>query len=233
MLGRSNSLQIKFTPIVFIPNYKNKSPLEIAEIDFFDSASYFYRGMAWLDFHNRTRKFSSLLYACAEARHGIEYLLFEELVISTGANLSIDEYRKCVKERNRFTKTIKKLTPDYERIQEFTKIIVSLEPTIPNLIYWDHHSLMKSWGTISNYLHWFGARNLTTENPTKLESYSKEIEKVLTPIWIKITSGQSGIMHPKDMAPIVKEVWDKFRNNEIDAKQAKFQLNYLKPLATL
>lgn len=215
------------------PNYKNKSPVEIAEINFFDSASYFYRGMAWLDYHKRTHKFSSLLYACAEARHGIEYLLFEELVISTGANLSVEEYQKCVKEKNRFTKTIKRLTPDYECMQEFTKILVSLEPSIPNLIYWDHNSLMKAWGIMSNYLHWFGARNLTTESITKLESYSTDIEKVLTPIWVKITSGQSGMMHPKDMNPIVREIWERFRNNQIDTTQAKFQLNYLKPLAMM
>lgn len=107
--------------------------------------------MSWLDYHKRTRQFSSLLYACIEARQG-EYLLFKLLVISTGANLSVEQYRKCVNEKNRFNKTIKQLTPDYELIQEFTKILSSVEPSLPKLIYFDNTQLMMTWGVLSQYL---------------------------------------------------------------------------------
>lgn len=215
---------------MYIPNHVGKNPNEIADIDSFDSASYLYRSMAWLDYHKRSKKFSSLLYACAEGRHGIEYLLFEELVISTGANLSVEDYKKCVNERNRFKKTIEQLSPNYELLQAFTKILVSLEPKLPKIIYWDHSSLMKAWGALSHYLHWFGARNLTSENQEWLDSALPEIEKVLVPIWTKITSGQSGLMHPKDMAPVVREIWECFRTRKIDDATAKFRLEYLKPL---
>jgi hypothetical protein len=216
-----------------IPNYIGKNLDEILGIESFDAAGYFYRSMAWLDYHKRTGKFSSLLYACIEGRCGIEYLLFEELIISTGANLSIEDYKKCVKEKNRFIKTIKNVAPEYERMQEFTKILISLGPSDRVFIYWNHASLMKDWGILSNYLHWFGARTLTRENPSELKVYSEKIERVLLPTWKNITSGQSAIMHPRDMKPIVKEVWEKFRTDKIDATQAKFQLNYLKPLAKL
>lgn len=214
-----------------IPNYIGKSPNEILATEFFDSASYLYRGMAWLDYHKRTKQFSALIYACAEGRHGIEYLLFEELVISTGANLSVEDYQKCVNERNRFKKTIAQLSPDYERLQEFTQILASLEASFPKLIYWDHSALMKAWGFLSHYLHWFGARNLTSECDTWVASAQAEISKVLEPIWLKITSGQSGLMHPKDMNPVVRDIWERFRLGEIDVPTAKFQLDYLKPLA--
>lgn len=214
-----------------IPNYIGKNPSEILAVEFFDSASYLYRGMAWLDYHKRTKQFSPLIYACVEGRHGIEYLLFEELVISTGANLSIEDYQKCVNERNRFKKTIAQLSPDYERLQVFTKILASLEPSIPKLIYWDHSAVMKAWGSLSHYLHWFGARNLTSENATWVASAQTEIFKVLEPIWLKITSGPSGLMHPKDMNRVVREVWERFKSGEIDGPAAKFQLEYLKPLA--
>jgi hypothetical protein len=213
-----------------IPNYIGKNPEEIAALDCYDSASYLFRAMAWLDYHKRTNKFSSLLYACIEARQGIEYLLFELLVISTGADLSVEQYRKCVNEKNRFIKTIKQLTPDYELLQEFTKILASLEPSFPKLIYWDNAQLMKTWGVLSQYLHWFGARSLTTENPQELKLVSNLIENELNPVWIKITSGQSALMHPKDMVLVVYEIWDAFRMGKVSVESAKFQLDYLKPI---
>ncbi|MES2489820.1 MAG: hypothetical protein V4607_08505 [Pseudomonadota bacterium] len=214
-----------------IPTHIGKSASEILETPFFDSASYLFRGMAWLDYHKRKNQFSAIIYACAEGRHGIEYLLFEELVISTGANLSIEDYKKCVNERNRFKKAIAQLSPDYERLQDFTKILASLETSIPQLIYWDHSALMKAWGTLSHYLHWFGARNLTSESAIWVESAQTEISQTLEPIWMKITSGRSGLMHPTNMNPVVRKIWERFRSGEIDNAAAKFQLEYLKPLA--
>ncbi len=214
-----------------IPNHIGKDPNYILGIDSFDSANYIYRSMLWLDYHKRTRTYSSLLYACAEARQGIEYLLFEELVISTGANLSIEDYKKCLKERKSFVKIIKKLSPNYERLQEFTKILVELEPSIPNLIYWNHSLLMRAWGNISDYLHWVGARNLTTENHNWLDSSAIKVEEVVEPLWIKITSGLNGLMHDKDMHPIVQEIWNEFRTKQINAESAKFRLNIYKPLS--
>lgn len=92
---------------MYIPNHRGKSPEEIVEIEFYNSASYLFRAMSWLDYHKRTRQFSSLLYACIEARQGFEYLLFELLIISTGANLLVEQYLNCVNEKNIFKKTIK------------------------------------------------------------------------------------------------------------------------------
>lgn len=122
------------------------------------------------------------------------------------------------------------MTPDYELLQEFTKILSSVEPSFPKLIYFDNTQLMKTWGVLSQYLHWFGARNLTTENPAELDVIFNRIESELNPIWIQITSGQSAMIHSKDMVPVVHEIWEKFRTGRIDAEAAKFQLIYLKPI---
>jgi len=213
-----------------IPSHIGKTPEEIIDIEYFDSAGYLFKSMAWLDYFTRGHNFSPLLYACADARHGIEYLLFEELVVSTGANLSVEEYRRCVNERNRFIKTIAKLTPDYDRLKQFTRIIVALEPAAPKLIDWDHKALMKAWGMLSRYLHWFGARVLTTQKRACLDSAYAEIKGTVEPLWINITSGRSGIMHPKDMHPTVKDIWNRFRIGEIDEEGAQFQLKFLEPL---
>lgn len=213
-----------------IPSHIGKTPEEIIRVEYFDSAGYLFKSMAWLDYYTRVRNFSPLLYACADARHGIEYLLFEELVVSTGANLSEAEYRRCVNERNRFVKTIAQLTPDYDRLKQFTRIVVGLEPSAPKLIDWDHQALMKAWGELSHYLHWFGARVLTTEKQGWLDSTFAEIKKTIEPLWINITSGRSGIMHPKDMHPTVKDIWSRFRIGEIEESGARFQLKFLEPL---
>lgn len=213
-----------------IPSHVGKSPEEIIGIEYFDSAGYLFKSMAWLDYFARVRNFSPLLYACADSRHGIEYLLFEELVVSTGANLSVEEYKRCVNERNRFVKTIAQLTPDYDRLKLFTKVVAGFEPSVPKLIDWDHKALMKAWGVLSHYLHWFGARVLTTEKSEWLDAAYTEIKETIEPLWINITSGQSGIMHPKDMHQTVKEIWGRFRIGEIDEEGARFQLKFLEPI---
>ena len=213
-----------------IPSHIGKSPEEILAIPYFDSAGYLFKAMAWLDYFTRARNFSPLLYACADSRHGIEYLLFEELVISTGANLSEADYKQCVNERNRFVKTIAKLTPDYDRLKQFTRLVASMEPAAPKLIDWDHKALMKAWGTVSHYLHWFGARVLTSEKDDWLEEAYLEIKGTMEPVWVNITSGRSGILHPKDMHPTAREVWVRFRNGEIDEQATRFQLKFLEPI---
>lgn len=217
---------------ISIPNHIGKTPAEIIAIPYFDSAGHLYKAMAWLDNFTHVGNFSPLLYACADARQGIEYLLFEELVISTGANLSKEEYQRCLSERNRFVKTIARLTPDYDRLKLFTRIVASMEPAAPKLIEWNHKSLMKAWGTVSHYLHWFGARALTSEKNDWLESAHSTICATVEPIWIKITSGRSAILHPKDMHPTARKVWVRFKNGEIDETGVRFQLDFLKPTTT-
>jgi hypothetical protein len=79
-----------------IPSHVGKTPAEIIAIEQLDGGGYLYKSMAWLNYFERVPVFSPLLYACIDARHGIEYLLFEELVISTAQTyrkLTITLYR--------------------------------------------------------------------------------------------------------------------------------------------
>jgi hypothetical protein len=196
----------------------------------FDSAGYLYRAASWVDHYKNNRYFPALIYACTEARHGIEYLLFEELILSTGATLSEADYQRCVKERNRFIKMIKQLSPDYNRLQEFTSAVAALTPGLPKLIYWDHNELVKCWGIVSNYLHWFGAKIHTTEDKEWEQKAYTEIKGTIDSIWRKLSSGQSGILHPDDMKPRVKEVWEEFKEGKMDLEGAKIRLEILQPL---
>ena len=71
------------------PSHTSRTPEQIvSEKIYFDSAGYLYRAMSWIDHFERNDHFVSLLYACIEARYGIEYLIFEEIIISTGADFN-------------------------------------------------------------------------------------------------------------------------------------------------
>jgi len=210
------------------PSHVGRSAEEIiSDKLFYDSAGYLYRAVSWVDHYKNNQHFPVLIYACAEARHGIEYLLFEELILSTGANLSESEYQRCVKQRNRFIKVIKQLSPDYEKLQEFTSAVAALTPGLPKLIYWDHSDLMKSWGIISNYLHWFGSRIYAAEDEAWVRKAFEEIRDTIESIWHKFSSGQSEILHTDEMKPQVREVWEDFKAGKIDLAGAKIRLEIL------
>ncbi|TAK91227.1 MAG: hypothetical protein EPO06_05595 [Burkholderiaceae bacterium] len=212
------------------PSHTNKSPEEIiGQNSQFNSVGYLYRAVSWLDYFERMDQFPALLYACIEGRFGIEYLLFEELVIGTGANLSRQDYEKCLEERTKLKKAIDRLIPDYEKLQQFTSALIAVEPQAPKLIYWKPKDLMKSWGKLSEYLHWLGVRGETTEVASWRTTAYIDVRQTLLPIWEKITSGQSGFMHPDNMNAEIREVWLAFKGGKTDLEGAKIRMNILKP----
>ena len=161
------------------PSPIGKSAEEILDFsDYLDSVGYLFRAVAWLDYFKRSGQFPALLYASIEGRQGIEYLLFEQLIIGTGANLQQEEYERCLKNRTRLSKIIDQLIPDYAKLQEFTSVVVSLQSGTPNLVHWNPKNLMKSWGELSNYLHWMGAKNRTTEVDNWKQNAHTDLERV-------------------------------------------------------
>ncbi len=213
------------------PNHISRSPEEIVSTKlYYDSVGYIYRAMSWLDYFEQHRRFTALLYTCIEARYGIEYLMFEEIVISTGANLSKDEYEKLLKNSTKLLKALKRISPDYEKLQEFTNIIASLTPNFPRIVQWNPNKLMKSWGVISNYLHWCGSKDRTTEAEPWLIKAGQAVRAEIEPIWLNISSGQSAIMHPKDMHPRIRELWYQYKSNEVDLEGVKIRMQILKPI---
>lgn len=189
--------------------------------------------MAWLDYHGRFPTFGSLLNACIAARQGIEYLFFEELLLGLGEGLTEVEYERCVRSADTLNKVVKQRIPQYEKLLEFTKIASSLDKGLPNLISWNHASLMKSWGSLSKYLHWFGAYARTTDDAIWLSDARQRIGDVVSPIWENMIKGRHGVMHPDGMHSSTLEVWNRFVAGEINAETAKFQLQVLRPIPVL
>lgn len=213
------------------PSHINRSPEEIIrENSYLDSVGYLYRAVSWLDYFQRIDHFPALLYACIEGRFGIEYLLFEELVMGTGAKLSRHDYERCLKEGTKLKKAIDRLVPDYKKLQQFTSAITSIQPGLPTVVFWEPSELMKSWGILSKYLHWFGAKNETTEIASWRTAAYDAARQALDPIWKKMCSGQSGFMHPENVMPEVRQVWLDFKNEKIDLESAKIRLDLMKPV---
>lgn len=214
------------------PSHIGRTATEIVEEQsHFDSIGCLFRAMSWLDLFERSNAWPTLLYTCIEGRYGIEYLLFEELVVGTGANLSREDYERCVQEPTKLAKAINRLLPDYEKLQQFTSVIVSLAPPeIPSIIHWKPKELMKAWGDLSKYLHWCGHRLETAESAEWKKTALSDVKGVLTPIWNKVTSGQSACMHPDQMHAEIRELWVEFKEGRVDTAGARIRMNLLKPL---
>lgn len=210
---------------MLVPIYKGRSAEEIlSDRVYFDSVGYFYRAMSWIDYYDRHKTFTSMIYACTDARLGIEHLMFEELVLLTNQKLSEDVYKKCTRETNKFLKMIKTLNPEHEKLNLFAKVLTELEPDAPKLIFWDLSEMSKYWGKYSHYLHWFGSQDRTTDDRSWVDGAANEISEITEKIWVKIASGSRGIMPVSEMTPETKATWEDYKNGKINYSDIKTRL---------
>jgi hypothetical protein len=182
-----------------------------------------------LDYFERHPSLSTLTYACIEARQAIEYLFFEELVVSTGFDLSEEEYRRRLGNSTNFKKIIKRLSPNFEKLRAFTHIVLELDVDGPKPVHWDHDELMKAWGVVSEVLHWVGATNLSAENPGWLVSAYERSAKVISPLWQQATSARNVILPGDGMHPDVRDIWEEFSLGAIDVEETKLRLIRIRP----
>lgn len=199
------------------PDYQNRSPADILTHNVtFDSAGYIYRALSWLDYARRHTSVPALEYAALETRKAIEQLFFEELVMSVGGRLAKLEYEKCQGNATKLAKLVRRLSPDYERLVSFTRVIMALLPDAPNLIVWDHPALLKHQGAVSRYVHWGGAPADTTDSPQWFVAALKTIGPAAIYLWKNMQAGDSGIMMPDKMQPEIRHAWDDFMSGRID-----------------
>ncbi len=199
------------------PEYRGRTLEQIiSERVCFDSVGYAYRALSWLDVAKKGLNVCALQYAAHDARQAIEQLFFEEIVLSVGTQLDRREYEKCKGNSTKLHKIIRRLNPDYNKLAQFTKTIISILPQSPPLIMWDHKKLLKHWGTVSGYLHWAGEPAETFESTEWIQKGIGVVEKAADHIWKKNESGFTGIMMPQNMEPEIRVCWERFRAGEID-----------------
>jgi len=213
------------------PDYRNRTAEQIASEDIFhDAIGFGYRAASWLDYAKRTENFAAAQYAAIDGRLSIEHLVFELLVITSGPELTEENYKRCLNEPRKLQKLLNQIVPDYDKLVHFSALIASMEPGIPEINTWDIRELMRSWGVLSENLHWSGAHVQTTENSKWQADTLEKIAGVVEPYWERMSLGRSGCMRVESMDSKVQEIWEDFKSGTIEVSSAKTRLELIRPL---
>ena len=131
-------------------------------------------------------------------------------------------------------KILSNLYKDYEKLFEFTSIVRELIPGIPEIAHHDFPNLKRFYGTTSNYLHFKGEPKDTNENEGWVKEGLEILESFASEIWEEMVRTHGvGVMIPEKMEPEVRSTWERFRDEEIDIKDAKQCLEIAQPVLSL
>ncbi len=106
----------------------------------------------WLAFDARRELDSVLVYAAVELRAAIERYVFELLYLLKEGKLSEDEKKRCRSIGGIFA-LMKETDPFYRKTIEFTKIVISITPGLPEITVVDTAYLTRRWQDLSEYCH--------------------------------------------------------------------------------
>lgn len=195
-----------------------------------NSSWHFLQAMSWIDLAKRSMMVGPLHYAAFELRYGIEYLLFQ-LLVMTRKELGESEYRKCLGDPKKMKQLLMNEGRPYQKLSRFTELANSLINNRPSLLYWDLSELFKYWGKASKYLHFVGAQIYTYRSEEWVISSIADLESIVEPIWKKTTQTLGVALYDPDrMQPQVKDIWLEYLNDKITDDTVLFRLDLIKPL---
>ena len=208
-----------------------KDPNAILKNEFKDHSSWhFFQARSWVDYAKRSQSPSAIHYAAFELRYGIEYLLFELLVL-TSESLTELEYERCLGDPKKMKKMLGTQGVNYHKLAEFTQALLSLTPGAPNLIFWNIDELFRFWGIASSYLHFVGAHSLTYGSQEWFIKGIAELDSVLDKLWRDITESYGkGVYRPSNMQPEVRAAWTNFQSGAINRDELILRMRILQPL---
>jgi hypothetical protein len=190
----------------------------------------FFQAVSWLDLAKRTQSAMALHYAAFHLRYGIEYLLFELLVL-TKRGLTEQEYQKCLGDPKAMKKALRSSKPNYDKRAEFTRILHSLTPRAPKLHFWKLNDLFHCWGIASEFLHFVGAYSDTYASGAWIRERLARLEGALAPTWetSKTTSGL-GLIREDDVEPEVRQAWLAFAAGTLKEEDLKTKMRDAMPI---
>jgi hypothetical protein len=106
----------------------------------------------WLEFDAGRELDSVLLYAAVELRAAIERYIFELLYLLKEGELSGDEEKRCRSITGIFA-LMKETDSFYRKTIEFTKLVISITPGLPEITVVDTAYLKRKWQDLSEYCH--------------------------------------------------------------------------------
>ena len=194
------------------------------------STWHVFQALSWVDLAKRRQSASALLYAAIELRYGLEYLLFELLVIAN-PKLTESEYKECIGSPKKIRKLLETDGRIYAKRAEFTKILLSLESQPLKLRYWDLSEIFRYWGVASSYLHFWGSHNRTNQDLNWSIKGIAEIEKIAETIYSEAQQTLGvGFMSLEGMPPEVKIAWDEFVSDKLSAEDLRIRMKILRPI---
>lgn len=197
-------------------DFTGRSPEQILRNAIFDDSSWhFFQARSWIDLAKRSQLPSTIHYAAFELRYGVEYLLFELLQLANDS-LTQRDYERCLGDPRMMKRMLSRLGANYQRLAEFTEVLLSLDPRAPKFWFWDIDKLFRYWGTASEYLHFVGAQALTYQDANWLIKSIAALERPLEELWKGVagTIGK-GIMRPSGMNPEVHAAWIEFSTGKL------------------
>jgi hypothetical protein len=213
------------------PPYVNQSLNQIVDSKrHFISSWFIWKSLAWLDYAKRNTNASALQYAALELRQGIEQLWFDIIITAVGGRLDIKEYSHCKRNATKMYKIIRRLLPDYQKLVRFTNICGSLDLGQPKVVEWDMPRLIRIHGETSEYLHFYGVPNETTEKPEWFVKVLTTIERGADYVWKHLTTAHVGQMNVASMPPEVNDVWNDFRTGKITEGSTLIRLKLAQPI---
>src|SRR5713226_8323382 len=106
----------------------------------------------WLEFDEGRELDSVLVYAAVELRAAIERYVFELLYLLKECRLSENEEKRCRSITGIFA-LMKETDPFYRKTIEFTKLVASIMPGLPEITIVDTAYLNGKWKDLSEYCH--------------------------------------------------------------------------------
>lgn len=210
--------------------WRGKSPNEILTNRPLDHSSWhFFQARSWLDYATREDAPSAIHYAALELRYGLEYLLFQLLVLAS-ESLSLQEYRQAIGNPKRMKKMLASPARNYAKLAEFTKVVVSVGPQAPPLHFWNLNDLFRYWGVASEFLHFAGAHSVSYSRTEWTAKAIARLDSVLNPLWSNITDTIGiGLVKPLQMEPEVRQAWIEFKDGALAKNDLIRRLKIMQP----
>jgi len=184
----------------------------------------------WLRYDRGRELDNVLVYASFELRAAIERSLLECLLLITGGKLSEKELSACRKPGG-VCGLIGKYEPAYRKRVQFSQIVISLDPKLPNVVFLDLRLLRKRWSELSEFCHKQNEPSQTFSSPDR--SFQKRGFKLIRETLNELTDenweSNRGLINPDGMEPEVREIYEKFADDRLDADQVRRMLTIMEP----
>jgi hypothetical protein len=184
-----------------------------------------------LEFDGGRELDSILVYAAVELRAAVERYIFELLYLLKECKFSRDEEKRCRSITGIFA-LMKETDPVYRKTIEFTKLVVSITPGLPEITVVDTAYLNRKWQDLSKYCHMqFRPEETFGSQSRKFQKQGFAlIREVIQKFYEWKVESNCAILERSSLPEVVRDVYDKFIREEIDAVQAKRMLVLIEPV---